>query len=140
METEHEEKVKKYRTVWSRHHIDSSSFPPGHENPSKAAWAFQSESQEASRVTLGAFQMTHSQISRAGTSRTKMVNWDESNAIEETADRMSSCGMKPFEQKGDMLVSSPEKALDSENAQVGEYRVFFQYAECGLTTIIAQQI
>lgn len=48
----------KYRKTWSENHIDSGSFRKrqGHENP--AAIPYESQEDEANRVTVGAFQLS----------------------------------------------------------------------------------
>ena len=59
-----EKTVTKYRKTWSENHIDSGNFRKrqGHENP--ADISFPSEEDEASRVTVGAYQLSASLIEK----------------------------------------------------------------------------
>jgi hypothetical protein len=75
-----------------------------------------------------------------GKSHTNYEWKDEgANAIKLTAETMRSKGFVPFEKRSEYLYSttSTENRVDTH---IGQYRIKFTFAKCGLTSVVAQQI
>ena len=136
-EQEEERVTYKYVQGWYSHPIDSSKFDDqSKRNPGN--WPFQSSTSEAQNVTLGDYKLNASQISRLGRSRTNKIEPTD-DQVDQTRDQMESTGFSSFEVRGHYLVASAE-----DNSIVGEHigqmRVSFSHDQCGVTTIIAQQM
>ena len=130
-----------YDMVWSESPIDSYNFDDKSKVNPANTWPFQTQNQEASCVTLGKYRLSSAQVSRLGRTRTKTVDLTEGGdvAVSQTEGAMGDHGFAAFEVRGNYLYSS---AMEPANHQphIGQYRVKFEYEECGPTTIIAQQI
>lgn len=84
--------------------------------------------------------MQASQNLGLGKSHTNYEWKDEgANAIKLTAEKMRSKGFVPFEKRSEYLYSttSTENRVDTH---IGQYRIKFTFAKCGLTSVVAQQI
>ena len=86
-------------------------------------------------MTLGAFKLNASQVSRLGQSKRRTFEPSD-NQVAQTSGKMQEFGYAEFQIRGDFLVSSNEdNNLVGEH--VGQMRICFEYEECGNTTIIA---
>jgi hypothetical protein len=90
---------------------------------------------------LGQFRLQPIQVQRLGYQKTSYVWEDEgAAAIEATAESLENNEFTQFELRGDYFIASTVTEDTPEEPHVGQYRVKFHYNECGLTTVMAQQI
>jgi hypothetical protein len=115
-----------YRKTWSAKPIRSSTFhqPGGHGNP--VDMPFHSETQEASRATVGAFELPTSLVSRLSDFRTI--------APPEPADPQ-------FDAMGDALYlsTSANRTPNPADPQVGDLRLTWSVVEPGPVSVIGVQ-
>ena len=112
-----------YDTDWSSSLVDSSSFhsPAGHENP--RAFPYESTSQQASTVRLGAYTLSSSQVS--------MLDKSEPLRIETLPSGLSDARLHD----GYVYIGT-----DPSSPQVGDTRVRFSVVQPGPVSVVARQV
>lgn len=111
-----------YSTAWQSSLVDSSSFysPEGHTNP--GAMPYEGRTEQAELVTLGAFQLTASQIGELDSSETFAM-------------RALPAGMHGAKlHDGYVYIGD-----DPGNPSVGDARVKFTVVRPGAVSVVAQQ-
>jgi len=115
-----------YSKVWSDDVIRSSGFKKagGHENP--GAMPYNSEEQTAQRVTLGAFQLSSSQVRR--------IDQFEPLAVSEDTPLPESMSGRMRRQEGGFYLGD-----DPASPQIGDVRIRFEFVPPVQVSMVAQQ-
>lgn len=115
-----------YSKTWSDNVIRSSGFKKsgGHENP--GAMPYNSEEQTAQRVTLGAFQLSASQVQR--------INQFQSLAVSEDAPLSEGMSGRVQHWSGGFYLGE-----DPSSPQVGDARIHFEFVPPVQVSMVAQQ-
>lgn len=111
-----------YSTEWSSSLVDSSNFQSsdGHHNP--GALPYESRTEQARHVSLGAFSLTESQIGRLTKSEPL---------------RLST--LAPALKGGKLHDGHVYVGADPANPSVGDVRVMFRVVRPGAVSVVAQQ-
>ncbi|WPD22536.1 MAG: TMEM43 family protein [Candidatus Electrothrix scaldis] len=115
-----------YSKTWSDDVIRSSSFKKsgGHENP--GAMPYNSEEQTAKQVTLGAFQLSSSQVQR--------INQFQSLAVSEDTPLSEGMSGRVERWNGGFYVGD-----DPASPQIGDVRIRFEFVPPVQVSMVAQQ-
>jgi hypothetical protein len=115
-----------YSKTWSDDVIRSSSFKKsgGHENP--GAMPYNSEEQTAQQVTLGAFQLSTSQVQR--------INQFQSLAVSEDTPLSEGMSGRVERWNGGFYVGD-----DPASPQIGDVRIRFEFVPPVQVSMVAQQ-
>jgi len=114
-----------YDKIWTDHVIRSSGFKKGgHDNP--GAMPYSSETKTAHQVTLGAFQLSTSQVKRIN--RFEPIVVSEDTPLPENLGERMKRG-----QNGFYLGDNPS------SPQIGDVRIYFEFVPPVQVSMVAQQ-
>ena len=95
-----------------------------------------SKTTEAQEIKLGDFRLSQAQVIKLGSQYNKTFEVSQKQ-VENTVAQMKACGFSEFEVRGNYLYASTSDNT-RKGEHIGQYRVRFEYENCGQTTIIAQ--